>query len=96
MGSAFFIIGLLIILALNYLFWVEGWNLIAKAILKIKPDLDLRICQDFKSRYEPTQGKTLSSPVHSGVQGVIYLVFMVATCMTSYYTVALYVTAVFR
>ena len=96
MGRAFFIIGLLIILALNYLFWVEGWNLIAKLILKLKPDLDLRICQNFRSRYDPQQGKSVSSPVHSGVQGVIYLVFMMATCFTSYYTVALYVTAVFR
>ena len=94
MGSAFFIIGLLIILALNYLFWVEGWNLIAKLTLKIKPKLDLRIRH--QSRYDLERGKNVSSPEHSGVQGVIYLACMVATCMTSYYTVALYVTAVLR
>lgn len=85
--TGFAVFTFLAILGVNYLVFFGTWNLLARVILMLAPQLDLRVCQQFETTHD-AEGKPVSSPVHTPVQWIIFLVLCIPWFMSCYYCVA--------
>lgn len=77
----------LFIISINYLIFFGGWNLIARAILAVAPEVDLRVCQEWKTTVG-TDGKPSQTPVHTPIQWLIFLIIGMPFAISSFYCAA--------
>ena len=92
MGELMAGFGLFMVFALNALFWIGGWNLIAGGLLKLFPSVDLRVCQQFRQVYR--DGETKSEAVHTWAQSLVFFLLVVGDLFTTYYSFALIAQAI--